>query len=123
MLGNFSTSRCEDREMTEDQSDSRYVPIDQHTEHYTKAVDIFALGCVWWEQITLQPLFKDETKIAKRKVPKFRLPPSLEMNLDIRFIELIKRMTSHNPLERPTIGQIINNNFIRKYSSKRILIL
>lgn len=43
------------------------------SRHYTKAIDIWAIGCIFAELITLRPIFKgEEAKVENKKTVPFQ---------------------------------------------------
>ena len=83
-------------------------------ESYTSKSDIWSLGCVIYEMITLHPPFKAENmeglyyKVIKGKYQKIPDKYSKDLN------EILKLMFKVDPKERPSCDELLKNNIIIK---------
>ena len=85
---------------------------------YNKKVDIFALGCLLHELINGErfPLYSDKfrAKIQEcEKMMKFKLNLKYEsLNCSFELKNLVNKMLNENELERPTIDDILIDDFV-----------
>ena len=81
---------------------------------YDSKSDIWSLGCVTYEMLSLRPPFRAENmdklynKVIKGEYGKIGERYSDDMK------EMIKLLLKVNPKERPSCGQILNHNIIQK---------
>ena len=87
-------------------------------EPYDVKSDVWSLGCVIYEMVTLKPPFQAEDmqglykKILKGQLPK--IPEHFSSDL----WTLLKQMIQVNPRKRPNCEQMIDHPIFRKRSAK-----
>lgn len=118
VISNFFSSRILDTSgVTEFVKLNEYQPFEQRTKLYKFEVDVFALGCIWYEIMAHEQLFRKED-IKKEGNTEIKVPAELEGKIPIEFIELIERMVLFNPTERITLAKILESKLITEYTEK-----
>ena len=107
-----------------------YMAPELELENYDEKVDIYSMGCVFYEIYFLKTFFREEWSFKEGKYIKEMVEGSIRLNDE--FMKLIFKMLTKNPKERPnskSIFEIIkvhfNNNFIQNsglYSTLRCII-
>ena len=107
-----------------------YMAPELELENYDEKVDIYSMGCVFYEIYFLKPYLKEEWSFKNGKYKKEFIEGSIR--LDDEFMILIFKMLSKDPKERPNSKSVfeiikvhLNNNFIQNsglYSTLRCII-
>lgn len=117
VIANFAKSRMHNEKMTKIFSATTYNAPERSSTEHSYPADIFSLGCVYFEQLTLKNLFSTQD-IIQRKLPSFTYPSLYSGPIAEQFIELIKQMVSFDPSKRPTIQQVLNHRIFVDFQEK-----
>ena len=115
-IGDLNVSKVAKKGLGYTQTGTPYYasPEVWNDEPYSNKSDIWSLGCVIYEMITLHPPFRAESmdglyhKIIKGKYPKIPDKYSNDLN------EILKLLLKVNSKERPSCSEILNNPIVAK---------
>jgi len=88
--------------------------------NYDQSADIYSLGLIFLTLFCPTSTNSERFENIKNVRNFLQIPTELNKNLP-ELANLIIKMTSKNPLERPNISTIINNEIFSKYTAKRKL--
>ncbi|GBM86666.1 Serine/threonine-protein kinase Nek4 [Araneus ventricosus] len=84
-------------------------------ETYNQKTDIWALGCCMYEIAALEPSFiAEDMHTLMQKVLKGKIP-SIPAIYSSEFINIISSMLSPDPDKRPSVTELLLNEFVRKF--------
>lgn len=91
-------------------------------ERYDSKVDIWALGCVLYEMISLKEAFGAKNMYElKKNIFKANFESCDKKNYSKELVSLMKRLINVSPRQRPTVTSILNTNFINEQLKSRRL--
>lgn len=119
-LGDLNVSKVAKKGLSYTQTGTPYYasPEVWRDEAYDTKSDIWSLGCVLYEMITLKPPFRAENmqglykKVLKGQYPKI----SDKYSVDIQTI--VRILLQVNPKKRPSCGEILNHGIVKKMIKK-----
>lgn len=92
-------------------------------------VDMWSLGCVLYEVVTLERAFKSENQALegdydrlKRDVTTGNFKPigaALAAQYGQEFVDLVHRLLDHEPENRPSCKEILNMDFIQEFMASK----
>jgi len=111
-ISDFGISSLQNRNesLTSGKGTMEYMAPEQTSKDYDKSVDIWSFGITIYEMITLKkplPLYGSNALINESLKQMKKNIPSI-YNKNNKLIELIFKMLSINPIQRPTPLQIIH---------------
>ena len=89
---------------------------------YNDKIDMYAFGMCMLEMCTLEPPYNECTSIPQiyRKVTSGILPESLDRVKDENMRQMISKLLSSDPNNRPSAAQLLSSNFFKKIDERKI---
>jgi serine/threonine protein kinase len=93
-----------------------YMAPEVFTSQYDTKVDIWSMGCIFYELCTFRRAFSNRVDEVRRAHQCKALPDMRPMKTRPRgFRDMLRKMLDYDPVKRPTAAQIVRLPVIRAY--------